>query len=76
MILIFFFQLKIIRGRLPHMVVVTCSGPKRWNTDVSTCWRPRGLHSKQSSIVGNRLMPEFQQYLKNGECQLGLGTKN
>src|SRR6185312_16264251 len=44
-------------------------GPKRRNTDVLSCWCPRGLHSKQSSIVGNRLMPEFQQYLKNGQCQ-------
>src|SRR6185295_12497242 len=30
-------------------------GPKCRNTDVSSCGRPRGLHSKQSSIVGNRL---------------------
>src|SRR6185312_11054060 len=44
-------------------------GPKRRNTDVSPDWRVRGLHSRQSSIVGNRLMPEFQQYLKNGQCQ-------
>ena len=68
MILILSFELKIIPGWPLNMVVVMCFGTKRWNTDISPVWRPRGLHSKQSSIVGNRLMPEFQQYLKNGQC--------
>jgi hypothetical protein len=44
-------------------------GPMRWNTKtfLGSCFR--GPHSGQLLTLGNRLILEFQQCLKKGQCQ-------